>query len=671
MANAQVEKLKDLGLRHGEKIVVGLAATVCVVLVVLALKKPSIALTADEIKQAANAARQNIDRQVDNKALLEQIEADGLKDPGFVKVVQERATRLANVETVALSHPFTYPDPGAGLIREAIELLAPTDLIAHAGRGGIHVFALDDSGNRIPEDPTKADTKKAAAGRPGMSSAMGSGGYYAGASGAMPRGLAQREAEAKKAADRAEQLKRRAVAGNLNAPRANASATEDATTPAVEVPWQEVTKGSRWVALTGLLDNKRLRENYARALKIDYSSAYPNFVRLDVQRQQRTREEDWSEWASIDRAANQRVFDNLTEQDDDEWTPPEVRLSTLVDILPFLRAGYWAGVHHVALVPKERLEAPKPVATGAMPGYMASSGMMSSSSSSSSGMMSSGMMPGATSEMSSSSASSSMMSMSSSGGGGMMSGMPGGLGGGPEDTNFPKSESETIMARSLDFTVAPDTFYRYRLRIVVHNPNLDRGDVSPGVDNTSEELTGPWSEETEEILVPPDVTTYAVHKAPALGQTPRDDVVDFQVARWNPDDGMTVVHAFSAAPGQVIGEPYNIRVPLEGEPPKPKLIDFNSRQLVLDSMGGSRPMPVPGVGGAAFDVPAVAAVLRSDGTVVVRNQASDAHNPELDEVKRSYDEAIKAAGQRRQPAMSGYGSGSSGSSMMMPGATGP
>jgi hypothetical protein len=229
---------------------------------------------------------------------------------------------------VAAAPPPIAPKPAVAALHDAVDLIAPTDLLAHAGRGGIHVFDLDESYNRIPEDPIKADTKKAAG--------------------------------------RAGQLKRRALAAII--PTGPDASTEKATPAIVDVPWQEVTRGYRWVALIGMLDNKRLRENYARALKIDYGSAYPNYVRLDIERRQRSRKEGWSDWMPIDHAANQRVFDNLTEQDDDEWTPPEVRLPALVDILPLLRAGYWTGVHQITLVPKERLAGPiTPAGTGMKP----------------------------------------------------------------------------------------------------------------------------------------------------------------------------------------------------------------------------------------------------------------------------------------------------------------
>ena len=63
MANAQVEKLKALGLRHGEKAVVGLAAALCLLFLVKAATKPTIKLTPDQVNQATKAAETNLNRR--------------------------------------------------------------------------------------------------------------------------------------------------------------------------------------------------------------------------------------------------------------------------------------------------------------------------------------------------------------------------------------------------------------------------------------------------------------------------------------------------------------------------------------------------------------------------------------------------------------------------------
>ena len=60
MANATVEKIKDLGLRHGEKVVVGLAAAVCLVFAWQAFSRPTIDLTPEQIEQVAKRAASNI-----------------------------------------------------------------------------------------------------------------------------------------------------------------------------------------------------------------------------------------------------------------------------------------------------------------------------------------------------------------------------------------------------------------------------------------------------------------------------------------------------------------------------------------------------------------------------------------------------------------------------------
>ena len=63
--------------------------------------------------------------------------------------------------------------------------------------------------------------------------------------------------------------------------------------------------------------------------------------------------------------------------------------------------------------------------------------------------------------------------------------------------------------------------------------------------------------------MPPDVATYALNREPTV---PRKlDQVKFQVARWTPEDGVTVVKRFPAAPGEIIGEVSSVAVPIADE----------------------------------------------------------------------------------------------------------
>ena len=61
-ANAIVEKLKDVGLRHGEKAGVAIASMVFLVCVGLAANKKTIDTSPEQIKKASQASESNLDR---------------------------------------------------------------------------------------------------------------------------------------------------------------------------------------------------------------------------------------------------------------------------------------------------------------------------------------------------------------------------------------------------------------------------------------------------------------------------------------------------------------------------------------------------------------------------------------------------------------------------------
>ena len=230
------------------------------------------------------------------------------------------------------------------------------------------------------------------------------------------------------------------------------------------------------------------------------------------------------------------------------------------------------------------------------------------------------------------------------------------MGGTGESIDFEKKpDVDEIMIRSLDLTVEPDTTYRFRVRTVAYNPNLGREDVSPGVDTKTVELNGPWSEPTEEVTMPPDVATYALNREPNV---PRKlDQVNFEVARWTPEDGVTIVKRFPAAPGELIGEVSSVAVPIadgEGKKSVTKKIDFNSHQLVLDVMGGEQPIPPLGPGtGGRLPVPALSLVVRRDGAVVIRNQANDLHDQVRKDMADNFSRDLKTAEEEKKKKKKG------------------
>src|SRR4051794_30337895 len=91
MANATVENVKDLGLRHGEKVVVCLTAALCLVFAWSAFSRPTIALTPEQMKKAAESAESNIRRHQDPEEILKTLVDQGMKNPGFEKIVDRQA----------------------------------------------------------------------------------------------------------------------------------------------------------------------------------------------------------------------------------------------------------------------------------------------------------------------------------------------------------------------------------------------------------------------------------------------------------------------------------------------------------------------------------------------------------------------------------------------------
>ena len=235
-----------------------------------------------------------------------------------------------------------------------------------------------------------------------------------------------------------------------------------------------------------------------------------------------------------------------------------------------------------------------------------------------------------------------------------------GVGGTGESIDFEKRpDVDEIMIRALDLTVEPDTTYRFRVRIVVYNPNLSREDVSPGVDTKTVELFGPWSEPTEEVTMPPDVATYALNREPTV---PRKlDQVNFEVARWTPEDGVTIVKRFPASPGELIGEVSSVAVPIadgdhqEGGEQENRLQQPSARPR----RDGGRPADPaarvgPGTGGR-LSIPALSLVVRRDGAVVIRNQANDLHDQVRKDMADNFARDLKTAEEEKKKKKKGGG----------------
>ena len=95
--------------------------------------------------------------------------SDASADPvhGFIaKTVEEQTKVKLDPDEFKPARVWVTPEPGAGLIRDTPKLIAPTELFAYPGRGGLLVYKLDEKGealvafgraiarqgNRVPEE---------------------------------------------------------------------------------------------------------------------------------------------------------------------------------------------------------------------------------------------------------------------------------------------------------------------------------------------------------------------------------------------------------------------------------------------------------------------------------------------------------------------------------------
>src|SRR5262249_2563844 len=130
--------------------------------------------------------------------------------------------------------------------------------------------------------------------------------------------------------------------------------------PANQQQFKEITKGLRWVAITGVIDHAKLVANYRAALK-NPALANPHYARLDLQRQARQKDGSWSDWEKVDGEDSLKALDTLPEEAEElpnDNAPPD----TLNDPLPFLKGGLGEKVHIATLVSekKKKVAAPPP-----------------------------------------------------------------------------------------------------------------------------------------------------------------------------------------------------------------------------------------------------------------------------------------------------------------------
>ncbi len=97
-----------------------------------------------------------------------------------------------------------------------------------------------------------------------------------------------------------------------------------------------------------------------------------------------------------------------------------------------------------------------------------------------------------------------------------------------------------LLFRYLDFDVEPGNAYRYRVKLLLRNPNYKRSLEEledPGL-ATGEYRETPWSEPTRPVIVPDDEQVYLTKVEPPRNGRP--PAAQIEVFRWLEDAGTTV-----------------------------------------------------------------------------------------------------------------------------------
>jgi hypothetical protein len=293
-------------------------------------------------------------------------------------------------------------------------------------------------------------------------------------------------------------------------------------------------------------------------------------------------------------------------------------------------------------------------------------------------------------------------------------GAPGGPGGvagqgpagNPNDPKYYPLNEDFLLIRFLDPEIVPGNSYQYRIRVIMRNPNkgMDAYVSQPGFAKI-ERLESPWWTVPVAPPIPPETYFYAI--APKTYEKKVKEKFDRNTAMLElllPKEGKTVVQIHEWAqevrlnanakepigtwivgevpvgPGEYIGRKHLVQLPtwsaertayalkeLPGgiklkppakDPPKGWLVDLTTDAVLVDFEGGKFRGQVNN-NSVQDESDVEMLVVRPDGSVAVRNSASDATYAPRANREKSWDEWIKKAeeqgNQLSQPGMGGSG----------------
>ena len=147
-----------------------------------------------------------------------------------------------------------------------------------------------------------------------------------------------------------------------------------------------------------------------------------------------------------------------------------------------------------------------------------------------------------------------------------------------------QSIPELILFRFFDFDVEPGAAYRYRVRLIVTNPNYGLPLEQIARPEVAQETTRQtdWSEPSPAAIVPRDVYYYVNNVEP-----PRNPdapaPAEMEIIQWLPDVGTPVVAKIPLAPGQMIGGREETEVVEPQVVLEEQTVIFKSNDYVIDT----------------------------------------------------------------------------------------
>jgi hypothetical protein len=107
------------------------------------------------------------------------------------------------------------------------------------------------------------------------------------------------------------------------------------------------------------------------------------------------------------------------------------------------------------------------------------------------------------------------------------------------------------------------------------------------------------------------------------------------------------VQTFQQGIGEILGDETSATIPVEDEKGETKkrsrLINFTSDRILVDSSGGPLQAERLQLGAPIVNLPASALLLRADGRIEMRDEASESVKGELAEMMAIYNRSLKDA----------------------------